>query len=165
MKLTPTEARQIENWQQENKLTDAWLAKLVGVEPHTIHRWLACGSITPESRKRLYGEIAKVNAEKSPHFGQKHDQGKPLAACLLQFPRALLSVAEVGTMGAQKYAWASWKDVPDAERRYTSAMMRHLLAAQISELDEESGLHHLHHCLWNLMAVVELQLRNKEPKQ
>lgn len=166
MKLTALEARHIENWQQENKLDDAGLAKLVGVKPHTIHRWLACGAMTAESRKRLYGAIAKLNAHKEPHFGQKHDHGKPLAGTLPQyFPRVLLEVAKVSTMGAAKYTRAGWLTVPDGETRYFDASCRHLLASQISENDPESGLNHLDHAIWNLMAVRELQIRNEEPKQ
>ena len=165
MKLTATEARQIEDWQQRNAITDHALAKLVGVKPHTIHRWLACGAITPESRKRLFGAIAKFNAEKSPNFGQKHDHGKPLAGTIPQyFPRVLLEVAKVSTMGAQKYTRSGWLTVPDGETRYFDASCRHLLASQIEATDSESGLNHLDHAIWNLMAVRELQIRNKEPK-
>lgn len=165
MKLTPTEARHIENWQEENKLTDHALAKLVGVKPHTIHRWLSCGAMTGESRKRFYGAIAKFNADKEPHFGQKHDQGKPLAGTIPQyFARVLLEVAKVSTMGAKKYTRGGWLTVPDGETRYWDAANRHLLASQIQDLDPESGLNHLDHAIWSLMAVRELQLRNKEPK-
>lgn len=165
MKLTATEARHIENWQQENKLTDHALAKLVGVKSHTIHRWLACGAITPESRKRFYGAIAKFNADKEPHFGQKNDQGKPLAGTIPQyFPRVLLEIAKVSTMGAQKYTRGGWVTVPDGETRYWDGAFRHILASQIEASDTESGLNHLDHAIWNLMAVRELQLRNKEPK-
>lgn len=98
--------------------------------------------------------------------GQKHDQGKPLAGTIPQyFPRVLLEVAKVSTFGAQKYTRSGWLTVPDGETRYWDAAHRHILASQIEATDPESGLNHLDHAIWNLMAVRELQLRNKDPKQ
>lgn len=92
--------------------------------------------------------------------GAKHDAGKALAGCLLDFSRALEGVAQVSTFGAQKYARGSWQTVPDARTRYFDAAMRHLLAHHSGEqFDKESGLPHLHHALWNWMAVVELDSR------
>jgi len=98
----------------------------------------------------------------APHFAAKHDAGKPLAGCLLDFSRAMQAVAAVSTFGANKYARGSWQGVPDARTRYFDAAVRHLLSHHSGELnDAESGLPHLHHALWNWMAVVELDAREK----
>jgi len=50
----------------------------------------------------------------------KYDKGKPIAGCLLtDFPRALLAIAELSTIGAKKYKRSSWLTVPNGRQRYT----------------------------------------------
>jgi len=99
---------------------------------------------------------------KDPHQpGAKLDRGKIKAALIIDFALALQQVALVGTFGAEKYTRGGWQDVPDAEIRYTDAMWRHLLASRHEPLDKDSGLPHMSHALWNLLAVVELQNRVK----
>lgn len=89
--------------------------------------------------------------------GVKDDAGKILAGVLGDFAKALEAVATVGTYGANKYTRGGWLSVPDAPQRYTDALWRHLLASNYESTDQESGLPHLHHALWNLLAIVELQ--------
>lgn len=97
---------------------------------------------------------------KGPHeSGAKLDAGKIKAALLGDFSRALLAVADVGTYGADKYTRDGWQFVPDGSTRYLDAFWRHLLEASISEHDAESGRRHLTHAAWNLLAVLELNLR------
>lgn len=61
--------------------------------------------------------------------GIKLDQGKPRASLVVHgFARALLSVSEVATFGAEKYTANGWVSVPNGLERYTDAMYRHLLA-------------------------------------
>jgi len=95
--------------------------------------------------------------------GAKLDAGKPRAGLVLgDFSRALRAVAEVGTHGAVKYSARGWLAVPDGEGRYTDALYRHLLAdASGDALDVDSGLQHLAHAAWNLLAVLELRLRSQ----
>lgn len=96
-----------------------------------------------------------------PHApGAKLDTGKPEAALLLDFSRAMLAVAEVSTFGANKYTRGGWQTVPDADHRYRSALLRHLLKGRTIDKDEESGLLHDAHMAWNAMALLELRLRN-----
>lgn len=91
--------------------------------------------------------------------GAKHDSGKPLAGLLYQdFPRALSLVADVATFGAKKYSRHNWKDVEGGIERYNDALHRHLLAANLVELDSESSLPHLAHAAWNVLAVLEKTL-------
>lgn len=65
-------------------------------------------------------------------------------------------------LGAKKYAPNSWQNLPDAENRYYSALMRHLCAYRKGETkDEESGLHPLAHVIWNGLALLYFALKKK----
>jgi len=102
---------------------------------------------------------------KSAHEkGSKLDEGKQQADLVLRcFARALSAVCDVGTMGAIKYTPEGWIDVPDGIQRYGNAQMRHYLKRSSGEvLDQESGLHHQAHEIWNAMAQLELLLREQE---
>lgn len=97
-----------------------------------------------------------------PHTaGAKLDAGKNrLGLVLLGFARALEQVGRVGTHGATKYTDDGWVSVPDGERRYTDAMLRHLLReATGEEIDPDTGLHHAAQVCWNALARLELTLR------
>lgn len=92
--------------------------------------------------------------------GAKADSGKALAGVLLDFSHALSAVVDVGTMGAHKYSRGGWLSVPEGERRYTDAMLRHLLKHGAGEThDAESGLPHLAHLAWNALAILQLTQR------
>lgn len=99
---------------------------------------------------------------KSPsEAGAKLDAGKNrLGLVLFGFARALQEVGKVGTYGANKYTDSGWVDVPDGERRYTDAMLRHLLReATGEERDPDTSLHHAAHAAWNALARLDLVLR------
>jgi len=84
--------------------------------------------------------------------GQKHDQGK-LRYDLIE-PAFLRDLAAVLTMGAEKYEEDGWKHVPNLERRYAAALMRHFEAIRSGqEVDEESGLPHIAHVACNAMFL------------
>lgn len=88
--------------------------------------------------------------------GAKHDEGK-LRLDLLP-PVALERIGAVLTYGATKYTPNGWRAVPDANRRYTAALLRHLLAAMRGEkIDRESGLSHLAHLATNAVFLLELE--------
>lgn len=103
--------------------------------------------------------------EHDPHgleqhaLGAKNDAGKLQAGVVADFSHALLAVATVGDYGANKYTRRGWEYVKDGENRYWDAFWRHLLKDRIEPEDAESGLPHLWHALWNLMAVIELKQR------
>lgn len=90
--------------------------------------------------------------------GTKADAGKPQPSLIHEgFATALGLLTDVATMGANKYTKNGWKDVPNAESRYTDAMLRHLNAHFSGEArDQESDLPHLAHAVWNMMALLEL---------
>jgi len=93
--------------------------------------------------------------------GAKLDHGKPRVHLVLgAFRFALIEVARVGTVGAEKYSDHGWLSVPNGIERYTDAMYRHLLC-EPGSLDKDTGLDHAAHAAWNALAVLELKLRNE----
>jgi hypothetical protein len=96
--------------------------------------------------------------------GAKLDQGKNrLGLVLFGFSRALQEVGKVGTYGAGKYTDNGWIEVPDGERRYTDAMLRHLFKEGSGEtIDTDTGLLHAAHAAWGALARLELILRKGE---
>lgn len=89
--------------------------------------------------------------------GLHKDEGK-LRVDLVP-PELIEAVAEVLTFGAKKYAPRNWEKGITYSRVYASAL-RHMLAwAKRDDIDKESGLNHLKHALWNLMAIVTYQER------
>jgi len=100
---------------------------------------------------------ASINIQ---YFDKKHDKNK-LRWDLVSLP-ILESLATILTYGAEKYQPNSWMDVPQAEKRYFAALMRHLERYQSGEyLDKESGYSHLWHCLCNVYFLVFLEGRRK----
>jgi len=93
--------------------------------------------------------------------GAKLDAGKIRVDLVMAgFANALLAVAVVGTHGAEKYSDDGWLSVPDGRRRYADARMRHYLARKTGgEMDADSGLLHLAHEAWNVLAELEFRLR------
>jgi hypothetical protein len=112
----------------------------------------------------LNDEKEKDPLGKDPHEpGAKLDQGKVRVGLLFNdFPRALLEVSKVCTIGAKKYTDHGWLSVPNGIQRYNDAKNRHILNGAISEIDEEYGLLHLAHEAWNTLAELELRLREIE---
>lgn len=96
--------------------------------------------------------------------GAKFDAGKNrLGLVFFGFSRALGEVGRVGTFGAEKYTDNGWERVPDGVRRYSDAMLRHLMAEGRGELvDRDSALLHAAHAAWNALARLELMMREAE---
>ena len=94
--------------------------------------------------------------------GVKLDEGKLSIMSLLvkYFPRALNRITQVSEFGAKKYCEGGWRSVPSAHKRYSDALMRHLLAEATGEVnDAESGLPHSAHVAWCALARLELELK------
>ena len=97
--------------------------------------------------------------------GAKADAGKIplLRGCYQYFPRALLAVAQVSQVGANKYSWKGWEKVDDGQNRYGDALARHLSEEAISgPYDAETGSLHAAQVAWNSLARLELILKEKE---
>ena len=93
--------------------------------------------------------------------GLKYDGEKPQWD-LLEY-RVLEDVVKVLTFGAQKYDVDNWINVPNAQRRYFAAAMRHLTAWKKEEMiDPESDLPHLAHAICSLMFLASGKLQNEK---
>jgi len=111
-----------------------------------IANWLVFADTTSTS-------VNPISVDTTASTGMKYDSGK-LHYSLIP-TQATKALAEVLTFGAAKYAPNSWQTVPDGERRYLDAAMRHLEAYRSGEtIDYESGLTHLSHLLCNAAFLV-----------
>ena len=99
------------------------------------------------------GSVVKTS-QTATSGGRKFDGGKPQYGLLP--PNALKAIVEILTFGAEKYEPNNWKRVPDAQRRYFDAAMRHLWAWKDGEQnDPESGKNHLAHagaCIFFMLS-------------
>lgn len=104
--------------------------------------------------------------------GSKLDAGKaPVFRGLLDyFPRAVLEVAKLSLLGANKYSWKGWEKVPDGVNRYKDATGRHQVKEAIEGIwdrDEywlkvDQKVLHQTQVAWNALAALELMLRDME---
>lgn len=95
--------------------------------------------------------------------GTKYDNGKPpVAEFLLDFAPEIMDVAKVWQFGANKYAKSNWKKVENGKTRYMNALMRHLLLSDYEPVDEESGMSHLVHVVFNALAVLHFEGKEQE---
>lgn len=112
--------------------------------------------------------------ENKEAVGQKYDVDKlPVFQGFIKyFPRAIEAVAAVSLAGAKKYAGGKyptkWAEVPDGQLRYSDAMVRHMLEeakGNFVDVGEGStGCLHLAQEAWNILARLELYLRELEGK-
>lgn len=118
----------------------------------------------PKTKALLSTEEINALVEKLDRSGVKDDHRKPMMSVVFKdFARALQAVGDVGTYGVLKYSAHGWETVPDAERRYKDALVRHMLKHFEGEtVDPESKLDHLAHMAWNALVVLELELRSRK---
>ncbi len=108
--------------------------------------------------------------EHDPHGTDTHAPGAKLDAgklrpwlCISGFPRAMAEVARVTTKGAEKYSDNGWQAVPNGACRYMDAFARHMLALARGEVfDGDTGCIHKAQMAWNLLASLELEMRDNE---
>ena len=92
--------------------------------------------------------------------GKKDDEGK-VQLDLIE-PDFILNVGEVLTQGAKKYGKNNWQKLEDAEDRYYSAIMRHLMAWRMGEkTDTDSGLNPMYHIAANAMFLAHIDKEKK----
>lgn len=94
--------------------------------------------------------------------GKKFDSGKPRISILQG--RAIEMVMQVGEMGAVKYGDHNYrKGMPVT--KFINAAFRHVFIEWLFkgiDNDEESGMPHLAHGAWNLLAALEQMLTKPE---
>lgn len=95
--------------------------------------------------------------------GVKADSGKTQWWYLGNVVEPMIQVMDVLTYGDTKYPaedGANWKLVPNAKKRYTSALYRHLTAWQNGEVtDPETNKHHLAHLIANALFLLWFELK------
>lgn len=114
-----------------------------------------------EARKNCLVPFESDPSGLDQHFpGAKVDAGKIRMSLVLDgFKRALTEVGRVGTFGANKYSDNGWMEVENGIARYRDAMYRHLFATD--HYDDQSGLSHMAHAAWNMLAMLELMEREE----
>jgi hypothetical protein len=117
--------------------------------------------------------LATKHKEVDPHGispnqpGAKLDSGKVLPwLCLSGFSKAFREVSEVTTAGAKKYTPNGWATVPNGVDRYMEAFGRHMLDLGEGKVFDDgpggTGRRHKAQMAWNLLASLELELRQEE---
>ena len=108
-----------------------------------------------------------IDERRKKEVGTKLDKGK-LRYDLIA-PEALKEFARVLTWGAYKYAPNNWKKVESPQERYYAALMRHLEAYRLGELEnheEHKGKkftgHHLSSVLCCAYFLLQLDIENEE---
>lgn len=92
-----------------------------------------------------------------PKTGYKNDRLDDKLRWELLPWQEIEDIVKVYHFGAKKYAPESWKNLNDGARRYFAACNRHLIAYIKGEkIDPESGIYHLAHAAWNVIAMLYL---------
>jgi len=103
-------------------------------------------------------QVPEVNKENK---GIKFDDGKIQWWYLPIEP--IKEVLKVLHYGDKKYPaddGCNWKRVPNAKKRYYSALMRHITAWWDEEKnDQESGMHHLAHACTNVLFLLYFEMK------
>lgn len=92
--------------------------------------------------------------------GRKFDNGKPRMDLLP--PQSIVQLAEIFSYGAKKYAERNWEHGIKWGRVY-AALQRHLHAFWSGvDVDKESGLKHLAHAGFAILALLEFERTHPE---
>lgn len=100
-------------------------------------------------------------------IGQKFSQDKlPIYTVVFeQFPNAIKEVVKCSLAGHKKYPndidWRNFERVPDAQNQYLNAALRHMFETGINQdMIEYENILHEAQVIWNLMARLEIKLKN-----
>ena len=98
--------------------------------------------------------------------GIKYDKDKPrMAEMIIDFAPELQELCKVWTFGADKYSKSNWKLVENGKERYSNALLRHLMAEDISLCDDESKLLHSAHIAFNALARMHFIIQEIKENQ
>ena len=108
-----------------------------------------------------FKEVKETTQISQDNQGIKFDDGKIQWWYLPIEP--IKEVLKVLHYGDKKYPaddGCNWKRVPNAKKRYYSALMRHITAWWDGEKnDQESGMHHLAHACTNVLFLLYFEMR------
>lgn len=117
-------------------------------------------SLEAEKERKEMGIEHDPNGIGSHEPGAKLDAGKVDLTFLEDWPNALVMVCRVAEYGANKYSRGGWRSVPNGFRRYTKALLRHVLG--VGDLDLIPGVprEHVHDAqvAWNALSRLEIKL-------
>jgi len=124
-----------------------------------------------DASKYMKEGFAKAQ-ENRAEVAERFNKGKPELWYWLLFPHTAEGVARVLEFGATKYKELNWTKGGKPDKEYLSAAMRHVMKHMRSMIsrnpedmyDEESGCLHLSHAVWNLCALIDLNLQNTPVK-
>jgi len=94
--------------------------------------------------------------------GAKLDAGKIRVSLLKRFGLALMAVADLATIGADKYSDHGWAEVKDGTVRYDDALAGHWLREMFEASDPDMGVRHELSVAWNALARLQLMIE-KDP--
>jgi hypothetical protein len=163
--VVDTENRSVSVYDNEGNLIDKdyYVEPEVEKKDKSIHS--VCKKAAELSPSASVQNEAQKTEESDPNGldahepGSKLDAGKPRPSLILgDMAPALLAVISVADYGAGKYTEGGWLEVPDGEKRYTDAMLRHYLAEQFEDFDKDSELLHAAHLAWNALARLKFIL-------
>jgi Domain of unknown function (DUF5664) len=115
----------------------------------------------PAPMVKLQLPVKEVQMPTNPNIGTKYDTGKIQWWYMPIEP--MKEVLKVLAYGDTKYPaedGCNWKRVPNAKKRYYSALMRHITAWWDGEkYDSETKLHHLAHAGTNILFLLWFELK------
>jgi hypothetical protein len=95
----------------------------------------------------------------------RFNQGKLDLSYMLEFPRAMALFCNICTFGEHKYERGNFKLGGKPDLEYYKSLMRHIqdaFDADAESWDDDSGLHHLGHAMWNIAALIQLNLKDED---
>jgi len=107
------------------------------------------------SEMKKYKRSEEEESALGKEDGAKFDDGKERFDLLPIYP--LWEIVRVYTYGTQKYDDDNWRRGMKWGKLIAAAL-RHFFKWMMGEkYDDESGLHHLAHCAWQCMALMEYE--------
>lgn len=113
-----------------------------------------------------FKKCAKLMKGIAMETGIKYDKDKPrMAEMIIDFAPELQELCRVWMFGADKYSKSNWKLVENGKERYSNALLRHLMAEDVSLYDDESKLLHSAHIAFNALARMHFIMQEIEENQ
>lgn len=89
----------------------------------------------------------------------RDDDGKSRVDLII--PEFITGIGDALLFGTKKYPEGTWKDTTEKHDRNYGSCLRHLLSWRSGDTyDKESGLNHLLHAAYNIMALYYDDLQN-----